>query len=116
METKKKTVEEIHEALECFTGIFEYHAHRTGDLKLLLTDGCDYIRREAEAYWLFYSILVHQMDKIDQQEVHQSRIHQKTCLSLILIFSEQFLLDDDYSFVYCRTFQITGWLKARKRL
>jgi len=40
MDTKKKTAQELNEALECFTGTFAYHTHRTGDLKLLLTDGC----------------------------------------------------------------------------
>jgi hypothetical protein len=71
METKKKTADELHDALECFVGTFAYHTHKIGDLKLLLTDGCDYIRREAESYWLFDSILAYQMDKTVRGLYHQ---------------------------------------------
>ena len=71
METKKKNAEEILEVLPCFVGTFGYHSHKTGDLKLLLTDGCDFIRREAESYWLFDSILAHQMDKTIRSLYHQ---------------------------------------------
>ena len=71
METKKKTLEELQETLACFIGTFAYHTHKIGDLKLLLTDGCDYIRREAESYWLFDSILAHQMDKTVRELYHQ---------------------------------------------
>lgn len=71
METKKKTVEEIYDALACFVGTFAYHIHQTGDLKLLLTDGCDFIKREAEAFWLFDSILAHQIDNTVRGLYHQ---------------------------------------------
>ena len=71
METKKKTVEELHEALACFVGTFAYHTHKTGELKLLLTDGCDYIRREAESFWLFDSIVTYQLDMTVRGLYHQ---------------------------------------------
>ena len=36
-----------------FIGTFQYHTHRIGKLCINLTDGCDYVRKEAEAFWLF---------------------------------------------------------------
>lgn len=58
------TATEITQALECFTGTTKYHAHQLPfDLKLHLTDGCDYIRKECMAYWLFDAILSYQMEE-----------------------------------------------------
>jgi len=71
METKKKTAEEIQDVLDCFVGTFGYHTHQLGNQKLLLTDGCDYVRREAQAFWLFDLILSHQMSKSIQEIHHQ---------------------------------------------
>ena len=71
METKKKTVAELLEALEYFTGTFGYHTHQNGKHKLLITDGCDYIRREAESNWLFDCILSHQIFKAVKELYHQ---------------------------------------------
>ena len=71
METRKKTAAELLEILECFTGTFAYHTHRIGNFKLLLTDGCDYIRQEAEAFWLFDCILSQQTRKTISELYHQ---------------------------------------------
>ena len=47
-----------------FKGTFQYHTHRIGKLCINLTDGCDYVRTEAQAYWLFDAILSHQVTNI----------------------------------------------------
>ena len=44
-----------------FIGTFQYHTHRIGKLCINLTDGCDYVRKEAEAFWLFDAIISHQI-------------------------------------------------------
>ena len=60
MELKRKSASELQNALIGFIGTFAYHSHRIGNLKINLTDGCDYLRHEAEAFWLFDAILSHQ--------------------------------------------------------
>ncbi len=47
-----------------FIGTFQYHTHRLGKQWINITDGCDYVRNEAEAYWLFDAILSHQITSI----------------------------------------------------
>lgn len=55
---------EITKALNCFQGTFQYYEHKMpNDLKLLLTDGCDFLRKECEAYWLFDSVLSFQLNQ-----------------------------------------------------
>lgn len=60
MELKKKSASELQKALIGFIGTFTYHSHRIGNLKINLTDGCDYLRQEAKAFWLFDALLSHQ--------------------------------------------------------
>ena len=36
-----------------------------------LTDGCDYVRKEARAYWLFDAILSHQLTSIVNKQPFQ---------------------------------------------
>lgn len=60
MELKKISASELQNALAGFFGTFTYHPHRIGNLKFNLTDGCDYLREEARAFWLFDAILSHQ--------------------------------------------------------
>lgn len=71
METKKKTANEIQQELEYFTGTFGYHKHAIGNVELLLTNGCDYIRREAGAFWLFDAILSYQTHEEVKGLYHQ---------------------------------------------
>lgn len=60
MELQKKSASELQNILAGFFGTFTYHPHRIGNLKINLTDGCDYLREEARAFWLFDAILSHQ--------------------------------------------------------
>ena len=62
METKDKlTKEQFNEALAHFTGTLHYWEHKLfNGARLLLTDGCDYVRKQGEAYWLFDIILSYQ--------------------------------------------------------
>ena len=44
-----------------FVGTSNYYEHKaTENMKLLLTDGCDWVREAAEARWLFNEILFNQ--------------------------------------------------------
>ena len=53
----------ITRTLNGFTGTSEYHKHLfPGKSPILLTEGCDYIRKELKAYWLFDAILSYQED------------------------------------------------------
>ena len=58
------SIVDFKENLDEFTCTFQYHEHRLGNLSINLTDGCDYVRKEAQAYWLFDAILSHQITKI----------------------------------------------------
>ena len=60
MEIQKKSASQLQNALAGFFGTFTYHPHRIGNLNINLTDGCDFLRQEAEAFWLFDAILSHQ--------------------------------------------------------
>ena len=65
METKEKlTKEDFELGLKQFTGTKQYWHHDVpGACKLRLTDGCNFVREEAKARWLF-DILSHlQFDK-----------------------------------------------------
>jgi hypothetical protein len=56
---------QIKRALKQFTGTESYHKHLfPGKSPLLLTDGCDFIRNECKAWWLFDAILSYQCEKI----------------------------------------------------
>lgn len=71
MDTKTKTPAEFQSILAVFTGTFKYHIHQLGKLSINLTDGCDYVRNEAEAYWLFDAILSHQLTSIVNKQKFQ---------------------------------------------
>ena len=62
METKKTlSAIEFERSLMGFIGTSNYYEHKvTDDIKLLLTDGCNWIREAAEARWLFDEILFNQ--------------------------------------------------------
>jgi hypothetical protein len=63
---------EIKQTLEGFTGTTQYYMHYFPQgLKILLTDGCDYIREKCEAYWLFDAILSFQLKSQIREEPFQ---------------------------------------------
>ena len=50
--------------LKQFHGTTQYHKHLfPGKFPIILTDGCNYVREECKAYWLFDAILSYQADK-----------------------------------------------------
>ena len=52
---------EFERSLAGFFGTSNYYEHKvTDNLKLLLTDGCDFVREAANARWLFDEILFNQ--------------------------------------------------------
>ena len=54
----KRTLKEFH-------GTGAYHKHLfPGKSPILLTDGCNFIREECKAFWLFDAILSYQCEKI----------------------------------------------------
>jgi len=71
MATKTISPAEFQSILAVFTGTFNYHIHRLGKLSINLTDGCDYVRDKAQAYWLFDSILSHQITSIINKQKFQ---------------------------------------------
>ena len=73
MKTQEKpSMEEIQENLSYFHGTEMYHTHQLGvGLKILITDGCHYLREAAGCYWLFDLILSYQMRKTIQKESFQ---------------------------------------------
>lgn len=63
---------EIKRALRQFTGTESYHKHLfPGKSPILLTDGCDFIRNECKAWWLFDAILSYQCEKILREKNFQ---------------------------------------------
>ena len=60
----------LHE-LSQFTGTEEYYEHSIGRMRLLLTDGCHFVRERFQAYWLFDVVLSHQTSKRVRDEVFQ---------------------------------------------
>ena len=49
------------ETLQSFRGTSKYHEHASiGYNRILLTDGCNFVRERFEAYWLFDLILSYQ--------------------------------------------------------
>ena len=69
---------DFKENLGEFMGSFQYHTHRIGKLCLDLTDGCNYVRNEAQAYWLFDAILSHQItNMISKHEFQVWRLKQQ---------------------------------------
>ena len=61
MDTKTISPAEFQSILAGFIGTFKYHNHQLFNLCMNLTDGCDFVRNEAKAYWLFDAILSHQL-------------------------------------------------------
>jgi hypothetical protein len=56
---------QIKRALRQFTCTESYHKHLyPGKSPILLTDGCDFIRNECKAWWLFDAILSYRCEKI----------------------------------------------------
>jgi hypothetical protein len=55
----------LKRALKEFHGTEAYHKHLfPGKSPILLTDGCNFIREECKAWWLFDAILSYQCEKI----------------------------------------------------
>ncbi len=71
MELQRKSASELQNELMGFFGTFTYHPHRIGNLKINLTDGCEYLREEARAFWLFDAILSHQTSTKVRREQFQ---------------------------------------------
>ena len=71
MDTKTISPADFLYTLNVFAGTFKYHIHRLGKLSINLTDGCDYVRTEARAYWLFDAILTHQLTSIIKKQKFQ---------------------------------------------
>ncbi len=60
-ENKTITQQEFNRSLMGFFGTSNYYEHKvTEDVKLLLTDGCNWVRETTEARWLFNEILFNQ--------------------------------------------------------
>ena len=57
--------------LSQFTGTEEYYNHSLSNMKLLLTDGCHFVREQCEAYWLFDLIISHQLSPKVRNEPFQ---------------------------------------------
>ena len=56
---------EIKRALREFRGTEKYHKHLfPGKSPIILTDGCNFVREQMNAYWLFDAILSYQCEKI----------------------------------------------------
>jgi hypothetical protein len=73
---------QIKDTLKDFHGTTGYHKYLfPGRPALLITDGCQYIRDELNAYWLFDAILSYQADLLKRNinfqiwELKQLRIH-----------------------------------------
>ena len=59
---------EIKNTLKEFHGTTMYHKHLfPGRPAILITDGCQYVRDQLKAYWLFDAILSYQADLIKRQ-------------------------------------------------
>lgn len=64
---------EFKDRLTRFTGSAYQHEHIVGDdLSFWMTDGCDFVRRAADARWLFDEILLNQL----RPEVRKLRYQQ----------------------------------------
>lgn len=57
---EKPTAERIERVLMGFIGTFNYYKNTVGPWEILLTDGCEYVRRELKAFWLFDLITSYQ--------------------------------------------------------
>jgi len=71
MDTKTISPAEFQSTLTGFIGTFKYHNHQLLQLSMNLTDGCDYVRNEAKAYWLFDAILSHQLTSTVKKQPFQ---------------------------------------------
>jgi hypothetical protein len=62
---EKLTKEEFELGLKQFIGTSQYWKHECpGSKTLLLTDGCNYVRQEGDARWLFDMLAVLQKERI----------------------------------------------------
>lgn len=67
MITKTMNVEELRIQLSNFSGTQNYSEHKTiGMDKILLTDGCEFLREHAKCYWLFDLICSYQYKITDE--------------------------------------------------
>lgn len=64
---KERLKREVLSHLTYFTGSERMWEHRTIAGKLLLTDGCNFIREKCEARWLFDLLFSHQKDLKEQE-------------------------------------------------
>jgi hypothetical protein len=56
---------QIQTDLQYFKGTTIYYKHMVpGKSRILITEGCNYVRRKCHAYWLFDAILSYQEDKL----------------------------------------------------
>jgi hypothetical protein len=66
--TQTMNSEELKVHLQQFNGTENYYEHRTlGSNKILLTDGCQFLREIAKCYWLFDVIASYQR-KLKREE------------------------------------------------
>ena len=73
--TEKLSREEFELGLKQFIGTQNYWEHNVpGAFTLILTDGANYIRQEAQAYWLFDLIATFQFD--DRIQLHPFQMWQ----------------------------------------
>ena len=62
--TDKLTKQEFELGLKQFISTTQYWEHSIpGSFRLRLTDGCNFVRQEASAFWLFDMIASYQYDK-----------------------------------------------------
>lgn len=72
------TTQEFQDTLQIFSGTEEYFIHKSVDGgKLLLTEGCNFVREEANAYWLFDLILSYQSHRCMYEQYFQAWKLQK---------------------------------------
>ena len=108
------TVVDFKANLGEFTGTFQYHEHRLGNLNINLTDGCDYVRKEAKAYWLFDAILSHQItNMISNHSFQVWRLKQQTSKTWKLSCEDgnkKVLVVQDIEYSEFPIHEITIWL------
>ena len=86
MDTKTISPADFLYTLNVFAGTFKYHIHRLGKLSINLTDGCDYVRNKAQAYWLFDAILSHQLTStVNKQKFQVWRLKKQEDDTWLLI-------------------------------
>lgn len=111
---------QIIKALRKFTGTEQYHKHLLpGKSPIMLTDGCDFIRNECKAWWLFDAILSYQCEKTLRNvnfqlwELRQSKKDLSwllTCRedSILKPLISQFIEFSDFPLEYIKLYVIQG--------